>query len=210
MADINQLELAILNLAINARDAMPDGGEVKITTAPSPNNAHSVTIAVSDTGSGMPPEVAARAFDPFFTTKPAGKGTGLGLSQVYGLAQQIGGDVTIKTALGEGTTMTIHLPRADDAAVGRQAKELTIERSRNGERLLLVDDDADVREIVTGFLSDLGYHVEQAEHGEAALNILGHFNPDLLIVDFSMPGMNGAEVARTARERNARLPFLFL
>ena len=210
MADLNQLELAILNLSINARDAMPEGGTLTVATALAPGDASAVTIAVIDTGSGMPPEVVARAFDPFFTTKPAGKGTGLGLSQVYGIVRQGGGDVALRSEVGKGTTVTLQLPRAVDDAVADVRRESEAARSRRSERLLVVDDDSDVREVVSGFLSELGYEVQEAPHGEAALAMLGQFAPDLLIVDFSMPGMSGAETATAARQQNSGLRILFL
>jgi signal transduction histidine kinase len=209
MGDVNQLELAILNLSINARDAMPDGGTLMIATALTPDDAKTVTITVSDSGSGMSPEVMARAFDPFFTTKAAGKGTGLGLSQVYGIARQLGGDITLDSEVGKGTTVTLRL-RATDRAVPEKETEPADAQMRHSERLLIVDDDADVREIVTGFLSDLGYNVHEATHGQAALDILDKFAPDLLIVDFAMPDMNGAEIAGAARQRHPGMQILFV
>jgi signal transduction histidine kinase len=206
--DANQLELAILNLSINARDAMPDGGTLTITTAEDAD-AHRVVVTVSDTGTGMPPEVAARAFDPFFTTKPPGKGTGLGLSQVYGIVRQIGGDVTIDTAPGQGTTMRLSLPRANGRATSAEDGE-TAAMARHCEKLLVVDDDADVREIVTSVLSDIGYEVHEAGDGDAALGVLTTLSPDLLIIDFAMPGTNGAEIAQAAMARNPALRVLFI
>src|SRR5262249_6586708 len=145
MADANQLELAILNLAINARDAMPDGGTLTIATAIDPHNDN-VIVSVADTGTGMPPEVLARAFDPFFTTKPPGKGTGLGLSQVYGIVRQIGGDVSIESAPGKGTTMRLALPGTSADAQGVSV-EASASRARHSEKLLVVDDDQDVRDV---------------------------------------------------------------
>src|SRR5262249_24416035 len=209
MADANQLELAILNLSLNARDAMPDGGTLTIETALDANRENNVAILVSDTGTGMPPEVLARAFDPFFTTKPPGKGTGLGLSQVYGIVRQVGGDVTIESVPGQGTTIRLSLPRTS-AGAQSVAGDVHEERDRHSEKLLVVDDDPDVREIVTGVLSEIGYDVHQAADGDAALNILVTLNPDLLIVDFAMPGMNGAEIAQAARVRNPALRILFI
>ena len=122
MADTNQLELAILNLSLNARDAMPDGGTLTISTALSADDAKAVLVAVADTGTGMSPEVVARAFDPFFTTKPTGKGTGLGLSQVYGIVRQAGGEVTIDSKVGKGTTVTLRLPRAAERRHARKTR----------------------------------------------------------------------------------------
>jgi signal transduction histidine kinase len=209
-SDINQLELAILNLSINARDAMPNGGTVTIATAIAPDDANTVLVTVTDTGVGMPPDVIARAFDPFFTTKPTGKGTGLGLSQVYGFVRQSGGDVTIESEVGKGTTVTIHLPRAAQGSVSERRGDDAAVRSDNHEKLLLIDDDSDVRDIVYRVLSDLDYEVRQAENGEAALAILREYRPDLVIVDFAMPGMNGAEIVVAARKQNPQLKILFL
>jgi CheY-like chemotaxis protein len=147
---------------------------------------------------------------PFFTTKPTGKGTGLGLSQVYGIVRQAGGDVTIESRVGKGTVVTLRLPRAAQDSISEKQVDATAARSSTSERLLLVDDDADVREIVARVLSELGYEVREAASGERALAVLGEYTPDLLIVDFAMPGMNGAEVVMAARQRNARLKTLFL
>lgn len=208
LADANQLELAILNLSINARDAMSGGGTLTISTRPDTRNKDRIVVCVADTGTGMPPDVVARAFDPFFTTKPPGKGTGLGLSQVYGIVRQLGGDVTIDTAVGEGTKISIALPMAHTAARSEHATPDHL--SRGSETILVVDDDPDVREIMTGVLSDLGYQVKEANSGEAALSMLRTFQPDLLVLDFGMPGANGAEVAASARTQNDGLRILFV
>jgi CheY-like chemotaxis protein/anti-sigma regulatory factor (Ser/Thr protein kinase) len=210
LADANQLELALLNLSLNARDAMPDGGKLTISTAVSNNEAGRVLVSVTDTGTGMAPETVARAFDPFFTTKPTGKGTGLGLSQVYGIVRQAGGEVTIDSKMGRGTKVTLHLHRAVEDATKERPGDAAMTRAANGEKLLLVDDDADVRAIVRTVLSELGYTVREASGGQEALVTLSDFHPDLLIVDFAMPNMNGAEVVTTARSRNAQLKILFL
>jgi signal transduction histidine kinase len=218
MADPNQLELAVLNLAINARDAMPDGGTLTIRTGEItlPNADGGVpagsyaTIDVCDAGAGMSADVLARAFDPFFTTKPAGKGTGLGLSQVYGIAAQSGGTVRIRSRPGEGTTVSIWLPRAAAAAVGDAERAPRKGSRTSGETILVVDDDADVRDLVRNVLSDLGYRVHQAEYAGDALPMLDRFAPDLLILDFAMPEINGAEVAHTARQKNGGLKILFV
>jgi DNA-binding response OmpR family regulator/two-component sensor histidine kinase len=208
LADANQLELAILNLSINARDAMPGGGTLTISTLEDPADKERVIVCVADTGTGMPPEVVARAFDPFFTTKEPGKGTGLGLSQVYGIVRQIGGDVTIDTAIGKGTRISIALPVASTAA----KNEYTVlgDTTRGSEAILIVDDDPDVRQIMVGVLSDLGYRVKEAGNGEAALDILRDYRPDLLVLDFGMPGTNGAEVAAGARQQNEGIRILFV
>ena len=158
----------------------------------------------------MSPEIKARAFDPFFTTKPTGNGTGLGLSQVYGIVQQTGGTVTLDSEIGKGTTVTLLLPRAEaDAAADRQS-EWQAPRSRNSEKILIIDDDPDVREFISIFLSEIGYAVQEVEHGTAALAILDEFDPDLLVLDFAMPGINGADTAAAARQRKAalRIPFV--
>jgi CheY-like chemotaxis protein len=209
IGDKNQLELAVLNLSLNARDAMPDGGMLTIRTALAEDST-SLLISVEDIGNGMPPEVIARAFDPFFTTKPTGKGTGLGLSQVYGIVRQAGGDVSIDSNIGKGTRVTLSLPRAADGVIVEKHNEATLVRSLKSERLLLVDDDADVRDIVCRVLVELGYEVREAGDGREALAALADFNPDLLMVDFAMPHMNGAQVVSAARARNADLKFLFL
>src|SRR5262249_2239517 len=156
------------NLSINARDAMPDGGTLTIATTLDPHNDGRVIVSVSDTGTGMSPEVVARAFDPFFTTKPPGKGTGLGLSQVYGIVRQIGGEVSIETAPGKGTTIRLALPLTDADAHSAGADERAV-TTRHSEKLLVVDDDPDVRDVVTGVLSDIGYEVHEAADGDSAL-----------------------------------------
>ena len=208
LADANQLELAILNLSINARDAMPNGGTLTISTRLDPVDKDRVIICVADTGTGMPPEVVARAFDPFFTTKPPGKGTGLGLSQVYGIVRQLGGDVTIDTAPGEGTRINIALRMAH--AVAEQENAAAANVSRGSETILIVDDDPDVREIMCSVLSDLGYQVKEADSGEAALDLLRNQRPDLMVLDFGMPGSNGADVAAAARQSSEGLRILFV
>lgn len=210
MGDANQLELAVLNLSINARDAMPDGGILTIATAIAADEPNVVRIAVSDTGCGMSPEVLERAFDPFFTTKPAGKGTGLGLSQVYGIAKQSQGDVTLESEIGKGTTVTMRLPRAEVNAASISAPDASTLPTGRAEKLLIVDDDADVRQLLTPFLSDLGYEVSEATGGEGALSILADVKPDMMIVDFAMGGLTGAETALAARQRYPGIPVLFI
>jgi signal transduction histidine kinase len=210
IANVNQLELAILNLSINSRDAMPDGGEVRIRTSLASDDSKSVLVTVSDTGSGMPPEVVARAFDPFFTTKPVGKGTGLGLSQVYGIIRQAGGEVLIDSKVGKGTTVILRLPISMRETIREHHDDTALVGSITAEKLLLVDDDADVRDIVRRVLAELGYVVREAENGEAALKVLGEFRPDLLVVDFAMPGLNGAEVVLAARRNNPEIKILFV
>jgi PAS domain S-box-containing protein len=218
LTDANQLELAVLNLAINARDALgAGGGTVTISTRMVDGGAAGlsgeyVRVTVADDGPGMPPEVAARAFDPFFTTKPVGQGTGLGLSQVYGIAVQSGGRAVIETREGGGgTEVQIYLP-----ATGRPQGGLMQDGAskRAGPRpsgsVLVVDDDDDVRRFVAETLSGLGYRVLEAPDGPSALALLERQSPDLLILDFAMPGMTGAEVAEQARARRRDQPVLFV
>jgi signal transduction histidine kinase len=210
MGDINQLELAILNLSINARDVMPGGGTLTIATAIASDGPNTVTIAVSDTGCGMPPDVAERAFDPFYTTKPAGKGTGLGLSQVYGIVKECGGEVTLEGEIGKGTTVILRLPRAEVNAASILPPDTSTLPTGRAEKLLIVDDDADVRQLLTPFLSDLGYEVSEATGGETALSILADVRPDMMIVDFALGGLTGAETALAARQRYPGIPILFI
>jgi signal transduction histidine kinase len=226
LVDPTQIELVILNLAINARDAMEVGGSlavetanVRIRSAPrrpeEPQTGDYVMVSVTDTGAGIPPEVLERVFEPFFTTKEVGKGSGLGLAQVYGFAKQSGGGVSIATRLGEGTSVKVYLPRAGSAvadipeAVGGYGA--IARRAEGNPVVLLVDDDSAVREITAAMLKELGCVVVEAGSGGAALNSLERGDRiDLLVVDFAMPGMNGAEVAREARKRLPGLPVLFV
>ena len=222
MIDPTQIELVILNLAINARDAMEVGGTLTVETAnvtlgaparpEEPAAGDYVMVAVTDTGSGMTPEVLAKVFEPFFTTKEVGKGSGLGLSQVFGLAKQSGGGVRIDSAVGAGTSVRVFLPRATSAPAV-EPPEAAPEAEPPGKdlKVLLVDDDNAVREVTAGILQDLGYRVLEAGSGGAALDVLDRQSEiDLLLLDFAMPGMNGAEVAREARARRPDLPILFL
>ena len=219
LCDENQLENAILNLAINARDAMPDGGVLTISTdrtcapaCPDLPDGDYVRISVADTGSGMPPEVASRAVEPFFTTKPFGQGTGLGLAQVYGIARQAGGTLRIESDEAKGTVVHIILPRAEetDAPAEEAAPASAAAPRLPAARILIVDDDAGVRTFLAGALTDLGLGVREAADGPAALSAIGESVPDLMLVDFAMPGMNGAEVARAARGLAPALPIIFV
>ena len=222
MIDPTQIELAILNLAINARDAMEVGGALTVETAnvtlgasdkpEEPAAGDYVMVAVSDTGSGMTDDVRARVFEPFFTTKDVGKGSGLGLSQVFGLAKQSGGGVCIDSRPGHGTSVKIYLPRAEAGPRIEEAPVPAAVKAPTSERLvLLVDDDSAVREVTAGILGDLGYRVIEAGSGPAALDLLDGSEPvDLVLLDFAMPGMNGAEVAREARARRPGVPILFV
>jgi signal transduction histidine kinase/CheY-like chemotaxis protein len=221
MIDPTQIELMILNLAINGRDAMEVGGTLTLETAnvrltdprgpEEPVAGEYVMIAISDTGSGMTPEVRAKAFEPFFTTKAVGKGSGLGLSQVFGLARQSGGGVRIDTKLGEGTSVRVYLPRANVISLESRASRRTqpVQRAA-GAVVLLVDDDNAVREVTAGMLAELGFEVIATGSGGHALEELDRKQRiDLVLLDFAMPGMNGAELAREMRARRPDLPILF-
>jgi CheY-like chemotaxis protein len=214
MADENQLELAILNLAINARDAMPDGGVLTIGTSVAPANDDVLApgnygvISVADTGTGIPQNLLSKIFDPFFTTKPIGKGTGLGLSQVFGIARQSGGTVQIESDEGAGACFTIWLPLAAAVSASDTAPVNVPAAQRGQGRILVIDDDAGVRRFIVECLEMLGYQVSQAASGQEGLASLGADEPDLLIVDYAMPGMNGVEVVQAARERAPTLPII--
>jgi PAS domain S-box-containing protein len=222
-ADPNQLELAILNLAVNARDAMPSGGKLTLETA----NVHLdeqyastqaevvpgqyVMLAVTDNGSGMTPEVVAKAFDPFFTTKDVGHGTGLGLSQVYGFIKQSRGHVKIYSEVGEGTTIKLYLPRAHAAAADAEYDESQAVAGSKDETVLVVEDDADVRAYSCETLAELGYTVLSAESGAAALHLLdAHPDIRVLFTDIGLPGgMNGRQLSDEVRKRRPDLKVLF-
>lgn len=215
MADMSQTELAILNLAINARDAMPDGGllqiECALRTAPDgllPPGEYAV-VSVRDNGQGINPEILSKVFDPFFTTKALGKGTGLGLSQVYGIAQQSGGTARIESQAGVGTTVEIWLPLAPPV-LAREAAARAAEppRSVGPARILVVEDDPGVRQFIVECLEMSGHRVTQAEHGEAGLAQIDNAEPDLMIVDFLMPGMNGAQLAAEVGIKRPDLPII--
>jgi CheY-like chemotaxis protein len=218
MVDPGQLDIALLNLLLNARDAIREGGTITVSTrnlqpAETPPldlpPGSYLMLSVTDTGVGMTDEVCTRAFEPFFTTKPIGSGSGLGLSQVYGLARQSGGTARITSAPGEGTTVDIILPRAP--AWGAQAPaELRPLRARASGTIVVVDDDTDVREMSAACLEDCGYRVLQAATGPESLDLLEEHKVDLLLVDFAMPGMNGTEVVRRARLINPALRVVFM
>ena len=214
-ADANQLELAILNLAINARDSMPDGGVLTITTGRQTAQGGDLSqgdyavISVSDTGTGIPPELIDKVFEPFFTTKPIGKGTGLGLSQVYGIAQQSGGAVRLASAQGQGSTVEIWLPAAE--AVAAPADAVCSSPADGGgprKRILVVDDDEAVRRFIVECLQTLGYSVDQAAGGEEGLRLMKGGEPDLLVVDYAMPGMTGVDVVLKARDAAPHIPII--
>ncbi|ABE33383.1 response regulator [Paraburkholderia xenovorans LB400] len=213
-ADANQLELAILNLAINARDAMPAGGQlgIRVKEREAPDQTLEagpyVVIEVADTGSGVPPEVVSRVFDPFFTTKPIGKGTGLGLSQVYGIATQAGGTARLFSEEGVGTTVEIWLPLRERVVPQAEATSNAEANAVGEKRVLVVEDDGEVRAMLVESLRMLGYTVTEAADGRAGLNRLQDDKPDLLMVDFAMPGMNGIDVIAEARKLREDLPVI--
>jgi PAS domain S-box-containing protein len=218
--DPDQLELALLNLCINARDAMPAGGAITLTTQTVALEAEEVAevpagsyvrVSVADSGTGMTPEVLARVFEPFFTTKDIGKGTGLGLPMVYGLVRQSGGGVTIDSAPGEGTRVTLYLPSGGEETGGERGDEEETPATQNPVRVLVVDDDATVREVTAGFLSDLGHETVEAADGDAALRVLED-DPSvrLMVADFAMPRMTGAELSERARAMRPDLPILLV
>ncbi len=217
LVDISQIELVLLNLVINARDATPLAGLITIETAnvtlnsptrwEEPPAGEYVMLAVSDTGTGIAPEVLNRVFEPFFTTKEVGKGSGLGLSQVLGVAQQLGGGIRIETELNIGTTVKIYLPRCHIASPKASGVSTAAPRDPGADyseagTILLVDDDSDVRDVIAAFLRDQHHEVIEADNGSAALATLQReqHRIDLLIVDFAMPRMNGIELARLAKE----------
>ncbi len=227
LADASQLELVLLNLAINARDAMPGGGAITLATANAtfgrperpehPPPGEYVTVSVADTGCGIAPAILDKVFDPFFTTKEVGKGSGLGLSLVLGVAQQLGGGVCIETQPGAGTTVKVYLPRARAARPdrwpgARQARQAGESGRGDGGRVLLVDDDPDVRAVAAAILAEAGYDVVEAGSGGAALDLLEdpELGVELMIADIVMPGMNGVELAHAARRRRPEMPVLFV
>jgi PAS domain S-box-containing protein len=206
--DAAQLETAILNAAVNARDAMPDGGTLTLSTdALHENGTAYVALGIRDTGSGMPSDVVDRAFEPFFTTKEVGRGTGLGLSQIHGFAAQAGGRAEIRSKKGEGTTIRLILPSTDKkpsaVAEGEVMRELP-----NGLRVLLVEDNPQVREFAEGLLADLGCEVVSTETGEEALDYLSGSKVDLVVTDVVMPGMSGVELARLIGQAHPDVPLL--
>jgi PAS domain S-box-containing protein len=229
LCDPNQLESAILNVAINARDAMPDGGRLTIETA----NTHLddayarafggevrpgqyVCISVTDTGVGMSPTVAARAFDPFFTTKPTGQGTGLGLSMLYGFIKQSDGHVRIYSEPGHGTTFRVYLPRYRGPSEHEETNAVAVDlspaaKAEDGETVLVVDDDPTVRMLVTETLRELGYTALEAVDGPSGLRILDSAaRIDLLVTDVGLPGLNGRQIADAARVGRPDLRILFI
>ncbi len=225
LVDSNQLENALLNLCLNARDAMPQGGRLTIETTNRWLDARGardldiapgqyISLCVTDTGTGMEADVAAHAFDPFFTTKPLGQGTGLGLSMIYGFARQSGGQIRIYSEVGKGTTMCLYLPRHYDDHNFNDATNFpeASESLGDGEVVLVIDDEPSIRMLITDVLSDTGYSVLEASDGPAGLRVLqSAARIDLLITDVGLPGgMNGRQVADAARSLRPDLRVLFI
>jgi len=216
--DPSQLEMAVLNLAVNSRDAMPQGGVLTVTTCTRRYHVEEgelkpgdyVVVTVSDTGTGIAPSLMAKVFDPFFTTKPVGSGTGLGLSQVYGFARQSGGLAFITSEPGRGTTVEMLFPAAPEHAQERDDAPASQVPPRPAEahRILVVEDDADVRRVIVECLGLIGYTVSEAPNGAAGLAAIRAAKPDLLVVDYAMPDMTGAEVISRAREMVGDLPVI--
>ena len=223
--DVSQLENALLNLVINARDAMPDGGELLIETANVYLDGNDITtlepvkagdylmLAVSDNGTGMTPSVRSKAFDPFFTTKPIGQGTGLGLSMIYGFAQQSGGHVSLDSLPGQGTCVRLYLPRLHAPEPEQPLAETVSETPTpaTGETVVVVEDDPAVRMLVMDLLKELGYRAHEAEDAKSALPLLeSDMRVDLLVTDVGLPGMNGRQMAEIARQHRPGLKVLFM
>ncbi|MDQ1430836.1 MAG: hypothetical protein QOF40_1438, partial [Actinomycetota bacterium] len=221
-ADQGQLEQVLVNLAVNARDAMPLGGTVTIETGVlefDKDDARTrrglrlgryLTLSVSDTGMGMSPEVLARAFEPFFTTKASGEGTGLGLATVYGIVTEAGGTVLLYSEGELGTTVRVYLPAAEEAAtVPRSSRAATVRRGQ-GETILVVEDEQAMREVAARILRRNGYRVLEAADGDEALAVAGDQRCDLLLTDLIMPRMSGRELVERAHERWPGLPVLFM
>jgi signal transduction histidine kinase len=223
-ADPNQLESALLNLVLNARDAMPDGGKLLVKTSNQHLDmaftaAHSnlqpgdyIVLSVTDTGYGMPQSTINRAFDPFFTTKPIGQGTGLGLSMIYGFSKQSGGHASIHSEVGKGTTVSLFLPRFSGELVqDTQIDAHHAPYARDGETVLIVEDDPAVRVLVSAVLSELGYAYVEASDADSAMPILNSGQRiDLLISDVGLPGMNGRQLAEIGRQYRPDLKVLFI
>ena len=218
IVDASQLEMAVLNLAVNSRDAMPDGGTLTISTCTDERGeaeehlapGHYVVVRVRDTGQGIPPQLMSKVFDPFFTTKPLGSGTGLGLSQVYGFARQSGGVALIRSQLGQGTTVELRFPAApaDAKPAPEPSQPPEIPVPAEPRRILVVEDDPDVRRVIVECLGLIGYEVMEAANGTEGLAAIAASKPDLLVVDYAMPDMTGAEVISRARALVGDLPVI--
>jgi len=213
--DVGEFEIALVNLVINARDAMPDGGTVTVRASNAAMREGGilapgdyVAVSVKDTGIGIPPDILVHVFDPFFTTKPVGKGTGLGLSQVHGFVHQAGGTVTIDSELGKGTTFTMYLPRAARSSADAVADAVEAMKARTGT-VLLVEDNPDVASASSGLLEQLGYQVRWAPNAETALLEIEKSAIDLVFSDIVMPGrLDGLGLAHTIRQKYPSLPIL--
>ena len=221
LADPTQVEVAVLNLAINARDSMPNGGvltfvtrKVEVQNDPDLEAGDYIELCISDTGVGMTESVRERAFEPFFTTKEVGKGTGLGLSMVYGMARQSGGDARIESEPGRGTTVSIFFRAASahhrDHSVTSDADDGGSNLGPAAERILVIDDDPDVREFISESLAEQGYDVYQANDGKSGLSAFAAEKPDLVVLDFIMPGLSGADVASRILSTHPEQPILFV
>jgi CheY-like chemotaxis protein len=218
IVDASQLEMAVLNLAVNSRDAMPEGGSLTISTCRREREAADedlppgqyVIVRVTDTGGGIPPQLLTKVFDPFFTTKPLGSGTGLGLSQVYGFARQSGGVAFIRSEVGKGTSVELLFPAAtaDAQTVIEPVQQPPIPAPAEPRRILVVEDDPDVRRVIVECLGLIGYTVSEAPNGTEGLAAIASSKPDLLVVDYAMPDMTGAEVISKARAMVGELPVI--
>jgi signal transduction histidine kinase/ActR/RegA family two-component response regulator len=215
--DPSQLEMAVLNLAVNSRDAMPEGGKLRISTCTRTRGIEAdlppgeyVSVTVTDTGAGIPANVLPKVFDPFFTTKPLGQGTGLGLSQVYGFARQSGGLAHVRSEPGKGTTVEMLFPAtaAEPEALDHVAQSPAMPQKAKGVHILVVEDDNEVRRVIVECLSLIGYQVTEAANGTEALQAIHARTPDLLVVDYAMPDMTGAEVIARVRKLVPDLPVI--
>jgi len=217
--DIPEFELALVNLVVNARDAMPEGGSIKLTG----NNVtlrgtetvegikgEFVALTVSDTGTGIPPELLTRIFEPFFTTKTAGKGTGLGLSQAYGFAHQSGGTIAVSSKLGQGTQVTIYLPRSHAPIAVVVSAEATTQSAGHGQTILVVEDNPDVKSVAVTLLEQLNYRTVAVDNAKSALNLLATGTPiDLVFTDVMLPGdLDGVALAQAISKKHPRVPVL--
>jgi two-component system cell cycle sensor histidine kinase/response regulator CckA len=223
-ADASQMEQVIMNLAVNARDAMPNGGKLRIETSnaeldrsysaahPIVQPGRYVLLAVTDTGIGMDAETQAHIFEPFFTTKEQGKGTGLGLSTVYGVVKQSGGFIWVYSELEKGTCFKIYLPRVDQSAENACAPQALAEAPHGTETVLLAEDEQDVREVAREFLESGGYKVLEARNGADAVRLAAEHkgNIDLLVTDMVMPGMAGQELAARLQQLRAGLSVIYM
>jgi CheY-like chemotaxis protein len=211
--DVSQLESAILNLAINARDAMPDGGSLTIHTSETTGaeGEPMVRVSVRDTGTGMTPDVLQNVFEPFYTTKPIGQGTGLGLSMVYGFVNQSGGDVHIDSEVGRGTAVILRLPRGEREVASAPVDIAADSEQGAGKTVLVVEDDPQVRMLILDVLRDLKYRaIEAASADEAIAALHRHTHIDLMVSDVGLPGLNGRQLADIARRARPKLKILFI